>query len=766
MTGATVQQSALTMEPPWWTLLLGGGLAILTGFELLRNGFAQRAGRVATLLTLLVGVRVLSTLDSLDRYRSQANLAVWLTGLALFFALLIAIENLSQWKAVCAGMVGLASLYSLLVVAPFRASESVLSDTPSLALIPVTAVFLCFSLAGESDSTPRRWLIRALQLLLLVAALRTGSHAAVIGLVTGLLCYTILSSLDSRLALVAFGILVGAVLIVQGPSHWKAGTGSASQAVLLRQEVVRYGWQAAQERALFGSGPGTFALAYQQFRPISRLPQKVYVGVAHNDSIELAVESGIIGLVLWVLILASAIHRGYRFAWFSDFDNEPAGITSALAAMAVFSLLTFALPLPGLVLWTLAMVALTVCLPATPDYRRPWPLAGHLAAGAFLIGGGLWLAQFAWFNQQAAHHLHLAELEESRGQRKRAIEHLEKAGKLAPGRWSIPFEQADLLWRSFEAKSEARDLQRASEAVLRARQASPREIEVLALAGKIHLALGELNQAEDIYRSGAEFAPYANVFPMGLAQVFIERRDYKAAAKQAILLYAADESQLDQAVELLRRMGAKNSDAPADALWSLEIPEARKLKLYEKTEAKLLEAGLFRAADKVRQGWRREYPDEHATELEQIRKMELSGQSDEAYWRLTELANQPPKNLRDQAELLCEWSRRASLRGQRSVATARLQELLKKDPTLISVRLHLVELLKESEQTRQVARIVGDGLKLDKHDPDLLVIQCELFFQENRLDEARILAQKVLTIQPDNQQARHLLQVLESVEGP
>ncbi len=766
MTGATVQQSALTMEPPWWTLLLGGGLAIFVGFELLRNGFAQRAGRVATLLTLLVGVRVLSTLDSLDRYRSQANLAVWLTGLALFFALLIAIENLSQWKAVCAGMVGLASLYSLLVVAPFRASESVFFDTPSLALIPVTAVFLCFSLAGESDSTPRRWLIRALQLLLLVAALRTGSHAAVISLGTGLLCYTILSSLDSRLALVAFGILVGAVLIVQGPSHWKAGTGSASQAVLLRQEVVRYGWQAAQERALFGSGPGTFALAYQQFRPISRLPQTVYVGVAHNDYIELAVESGIIGLALWVFILASAIYRGYRFAWFSDFDNEPAGITSALAAITVFSLLTFALPLPGLVFWTLAIVALTVCLPRTPDYRRPWPLAGHLAVGAFLIGGGLWVAQFAWFNQQASQHLKLARLDEGRGRTRQALEHLEMAGKLAPWRWSIPFQQADLLWRSFQGSSEHQELKRAGEAVSLARQASPREIQVLALAGKIHLALGELNKAEDTYRRGAEFAPYSNLFPMGLAEVFIERRDYKAAAKQAILLYAVDESQLEQAVELLRLMGAKNSDAPAEVLGLLELPEARKVRLYEKTEVELLEAGHFRAADKVRQAWRQEHPDDHATELEQIRRMELSGQSDEAYWRLTELTNQRSKNLRDQAELLCEWSRRASERGQRSVAMTRLQELLKKDPTLIGVRLLLIEFLKETEQKSKVARIVGDGLKLDKQDPDLMVIQCELLFEENRFDEARTLAQKVLAMQPDNDQVRHLLQVLESVEGP
>lgn len=168
----------------------------------------------------------------------------------------------------------------------------------------------------------------------------------------------------------------------------------------------------------------------------------------------------------------------------------------------------------------------------------------------------------------------------------------------------------------------------------------------------------------------------------------------------------------------------------------------------------------------MRQAWRREHPDEHATELEQIRKMELSGQTDEAYWRLTELTNQPPKNLRDQAELVCEWSRRAALRGQRSVATARLRELLKKDPTLISARLLLIEFLKEAEQTSQVARVVGEGLKLDQHDPDLMVIQCEILFADGRLEEARTIAQKVLALQPDNQQAQHLLQVLESVEGP
>lgn len=96
----------------------------------------------------------------------------------------------------------------------------------------------------------------------------------------------------------------------------------------------------------------------------------------------------------------------------------------------------------------------------------------------------------------------------------------------------------------------------------------------------------------------------------------------------------------------------------------------------------------------------------------------------------------------------------------------RLQELLKKDPTLIGVRLLLIEFLKETDQTSKVARIVGDGLKLDKHDPDLMAVQCELLFEDGRLDEARTLAQKVLTMQPDNQQALRLLQILESVEGP
>lgn len=748
-------QPASGEEPPWWLVIAGGGLAVLCGFCMFAGGLARRATRVAMLLVAFLVVQCLGALDSLEPYRSEVSLAGWLVGLAVCFALLLTIENLFQWKATAAALVAIATLVSFLGL--------IRSGRPfGPVMIPASAVFVSFSLLDVSESGWKRWLLRGLQLLLVVGVLRSQSVAGTLALVAGLLTFAILSSLGVRSTLALLSLLLLAVLAIQGPATWTVG----SDPISLRQALLVTGWTAAQERLLLGHGPGTFKLGYQKHRPIGQMPEDNPIDCAHNDYLELVVESGLAGLALWLWVIGAALYRGYRFAWFSDLEEEPAGVTAALVAAATYCLLDGALRHSALVWWFCSLLGLVVALPVSSNYRRSWPLAAHLAVGGFLVVGGIWVAQFGWSNERAASEVEKAAVAEGRGQMEKALRHLDRAGELAPQKWSIAYGRAMLCIRRAESEDDPGLLKEAVDQLVIARKSSPREIEVLGALGSAYLRLAELGLAEEVFRAGSGLAPYSSRFPRGLIDVSLQRRDYKAAAKQAMLLYLVDETQLEPTIKLMRLLAKQNSDFPAEALQLVELPEARLERLFLRTEAAFLESKLYRAADVLRARWRISHPDDHARELELIRRMELTGQLDEAYWRLTELANRPGQNIRDQADMLCEWSLRASERGQRTVAMARLTDLLSKEPSLGKVRLTLIGLKQAANQDDEVMSLVEQGLRLDNSDPDLLVMSGEIRLNKGQLAAAKAQVRRALELQPTNSKAQKLMQLIETIEGP
>jgi O-antigen ligase len=118
---------------------------------------------------------------------------------------------------------------------------------------------------------------------------------------------TILFGLSSgwmRGAVVAIGLtVVGALALL-----WVSPVGSqmdrlgAATSVTSRQEISKNSLELAENFAPVGSGIGTFAKLY----PITENPdrtERVYVNHAHNDYLELAIETGVSGALLIVLFL-------------------------------------------------------------------------------------------------------------------------------------------------------------------------------------------------------------------------------------------------------------------------------------------------------------------------------------------------------------------------------------------------------------------------------------------------------------------------------
>jgi O-antigen ligase len=100
--------------------------------------------------------------------------------------------------------------------------------------------------------------------------------------------------------------LVSAVLVLGLSaffSKYAAFFNSGATSVSARFDYWRAAAQTVQERPVFGTGPGTFAIPYQRLkRPESEMSRLV-----HNDYLEQASDSGIIGCVLYTTFIVGGL---------------------------------------------------------------------------------------------------------------------------------------------------------------------------------------------------------------------------------------------------------------------------------------------------------------------------------------------------------------------------------------------------------------------------------------------------------------------------
>jgi hypothetical protein len=103
------------------------------------------------------------------------------------------------------------------------------------------------------------------------------------------------------IGLVSLGV---AVFFVRFSGYFQKGATSVSA----RAEYWRAAWKTFADRPVFGSGPGTFAVAYRQIKP----PEAEMARLTHNDYLEQASDSGFVGLATYgtfVIGLALLLYR-------------------------------------------------------------------------------------------------------------------------------------------------------------------------------------------------------------------------------------------------------------------------------------------------------------------------------------------------------------------------------------------------------------------------------------------------------------------------
>lgn len=135
-------------------------------------------------------------------------------------------------------------------------------------------------------------------------------------------------------ALVAVGL---AGFFVKFAPYFRKGAGSVAARFDYWSAAVRI----ARERPLWGSGPGTFSVLYRRIKA----PEAEMARLAHNDYLEQASDSGVLGAVLYATFIAGSLRRLRRVA---EEDAERFAVWLGLLGWSLQGLVEFGLYIPAL----------------------------------------------------------------------------------------------------------------------------------------------------------------------------------------------------------------------------------------------------------------------------------------------------------------------------------------------------------------------------------------------------------------------------------
>ncbi len=597
-TGALLVHPGVTAPRPSLILAGGGALAILGALAALRLAANRSLALSALAWLALIAWGATGAPTGLDRHLSEVALVSWVGGLAVMVAFGLGTQVVRFWRAgalllvLAATALATFGLWTTMpsILQAVATGQSLprlaitFTNPDCLSVVLVVALLLAVGLTGAVPGT-LTFPLAACSGVLLSAVLFTGSRAGVLGLVVGLATYggLLLARRDEsgrRSAVLGLAptfllalLLLLSQMLTPALGRWgELVLQQDHQGMAMRAAVVRDGLKCVAQRPWLGSGPGTFHLAFQEHRPVGI---RAYVNVAHNDYMQVLVETGVPGLILFAVVLGLPLLRAGRCALSGPFPAESAAAAGAGVAVAVYATLNFALPVPADLLWWCA--ALGLCLSDSLSAHRPRgatllvvaPAALMLAlcgAGALLLGVGMTRADrlaaesdalartLRWEEAgqaaQAAldlepknpeHHLRLARLEERQGRLdqdpeklNKARERAEAAHRLSPSNLAVALEFSRL-------SREAGDVQAAEDILMEMRSKAPNDLRLEAELAGVHLRRGQLPEAaRALWRS----TPING----------------SVARNVAVLVAAIERSQADHGTRLLRDFVTENPD--------------------------------------------------------------------------------------------------------------------------------------------------------------------------------------------------------------
>jgi O-antigen ligase len=381
---------------PLYFVVAAGAVAFVV--RRLRSGWEEPAPARGALEWVLLGFVVLYAVQaaySADFTKALEQVVFFYVPFALLYALLRSVTWTRELAVRCLGVVvGLALVFSLVGFAEY-ATRTVFLNPDVIASNQFQTYFRVNSLFFDPNIFGR---FLTLVMIALVAVMLWSARARTVGwagvavgvLFGGLVLTLSQSSLGALLVgLVVLAALrwsvrwtfasVGAIAVVLAavvlavPTTVKLNLGSGKsvdKATSGRADLVKGGLRLFADRPVAGWGTGSFS---KQYRRHERVSSQRAADASHTIPITIAAEQGLLGLLVYLALLAAAFQRllpGARG------DPVRAAIAAGFAAL-VFHTLLYAAFLEDPLSWTLLAAGSAFALrPAVaPERRRRVPAA-------------------------------------------------------------------------------------------------------------------------------------------------------------------------------------------------------------------------------------------------------------------------------------------------------------------------------------------------------------------------------------------------------
>ena len=309
---------------------------------------------------------------SLAPYDGVATALTLLPPLAILAAMIWLKPSPSRWIAVTIIAATLAGIFlgALQVASPdpatapwyfyrysnFGVATGFFANANHMATLLLIAVPFVIALASagaqRTEDVRKRYAalaIAAAALAVLLVGLGFSGSLAGFGLAPVVTIASILLILRPRsswirVAAIATGAfsLVAFVALVATPLGERLPSAGVAASISSRQDMRTHTVEAIETFGLAGSGLGTFPPVYSLFEDVSRI-EATYINHAHNDYLELALETGIAGIALILLFFAWWVAAARRLLKSPAYDHYAAAGMIASAAVLIHSAVDYPL---------------------------------------------------------------------------------------------------------------------------------------------------------------------------------------------------------------------------------------------------------------------------------------------------------------------------------------------------------------------------------------------------------------------------------------
>lgn len=779
--GGTLYVYPTTLNPGL-PIILGGVFAAVLALFRLGKGAASHYHWGMDIGTGLLIWMAFSSQWGLDAYLSQRSLATFVGAVAFLWAVQCGTRNSRDWRLSAHTFVMLCSLVSLaawpkgitvaIKTGHIPALTGTFNNPDTFSILPLFALMLAPGLLERA--TYKVGGLVCLQIgILFVTLVATGCRASLLGLGVGLIAFggtlfynrsnthfkhlKILLAVPIALALLVLPLSNFGVSVFDKYSKTLSTESIAREET--RIEVASYGWKAAIQHPLTGAGPGCFGLAFQTVRPPGH--DRLYVNIAHNDPVEVAVELGLPGFLLWTALTIACLQKPFKLLQNGRRPVAAASMMSAVLAITIYSFFNFVISERPALWAEFWIFGLALSFPSSRLTYREKTAVRYLFS-LCLLALSFWSVQFGYRSVQADSLFLQSQNFARELQVERAIQSLESAIEFQPQRANLRLEFVKLekSWSAFYPAYESQD--RRLKALEAAEEASPANLGVLLAISEFYVETGDLTRAASYLDRALQLTPHRPSLRERRAALAIRQGDLETAISQ-LILESPNKKRNEQLATLLVALeleAAGRSQPILEASRKSEtterLNEILELAVNNCAANQHWKAGLNLAVQAAKMS-----PDDLCL---QLRQANLLGkvENTRAEWELLDktIVETKPSSDTCYGTLLERWYLLSLEQGQRDKALDRLKDDLEEDGRIVSVRILLSQALLEDGKTDKAIALLREGL--DKNSRSLPLLK-ELAFQYEKIghrDLAINYYREASEVDPKNQSLKAKLREL------